>query len=259
MSENLKNKEVSRRGALAAAGLAVVSGLGVKKEAHADDTKLTKDDLSELSFNMANQKVAADKFERSKNKATSISADSTEDTYPSSKAVFDFISEKESYQQDADEVGKALFVGENGNTILKEYTVDTVLKEDSQNPVQGGVVVQNVENLKKGFSKDQKPTKHEHKEGDVEGLKYVCESNGYYVTYQQAKAMPDDVTTAEQGVNYAYTTKAIDNSDRMTWGVKKIDAAYIAINEDEFTGFRCSSEANAKEGVWSLPKLVWHS
>ena len=260
MSEAVENteKNVTRRGAIAGIGALIAGGLVAPKQAHADSKTPTRKDVGKVSFEIAAHKEAADKYERQSNKQSAVTEDSTDDTYPSAKAVYDYIKVKESYQHELTDVGKSLFVGEDGNTFLKDYTVDTELKEDSSNPVQGKVLFKAIDDLEKAVGLDDKPTKHE-KTGDelTDSIKYVCKSNGYFVTYQEAQAAPEDFTTFEQGVNYSYTGKGKITGNEQNWAVKRVDDAFTAVCKDEFGAIYSS---NKKEtATWTAPLALWHS
>ena len=260
MSEAVENKEqsVSRRGAIAAIGALIAGGLAAPKQASAADSGPTRKDVGKVSFEIAAHKEAADKYERQSNKQSAVTEDSTDDTYPSAKAVYDYIKVKESYQHEVADEGKSLFVGTDGNTYLKDYTVDTELKEDSANPVQGKVLYTAISELEKAVGLDEKPTKHEKTGDDVlDSIKYVCKSNGYYVTYQEAQAAPSDFTTCEQGVNYSYTGKGTITSNEQNWGVKRVDDAFTAVCKDEFGAIFSSNKKDTS--TWKPPLAIWHS
>ena len=257
VNEKLTKENVTRRAALAAAA-AGLAGAVLPKEAHADSSQPTRKDVAKVSFEIANYKSSADKFERVPNKSGEVSASSTDDTYPTAEAVYEFTKDKVNYTQEVADAGKSLFVGSDGKVNLQTYTVDSELKEDSSNPVQGDVVCKAIKEVAEAVNLDEKPTKHEDTSSEAtKDLKYVCKSNGYVVTYQQAQSCPSDFTTCEMGVNYTQSGRVI-TSNEQKWGVNRIDDAYIALCEDEFSGMYLSNKTNAAS-TWVPPQAIWHT
>lgn len=254
---NNEPKDATRRSALAAIGTVAAAGVLSPKQAFADDSDVKREDIGKVSFEIANFKQQSDRFERQPNKSATVDESSTDDTYPTAKSVYDYIKGKENYQQQTSDAGKSLFVGTDGNTTLKTYTVDDSLQEYSTNPVQGKVLYQEISKLKESVGLDNKPTKHENsEEGVTKDLKYVCNSNGYWVTYQQAQDAPSNLQDCEMGVNYTLKTKDVSSTDE-TWAVKKVDDAYVALCEGEAGAGYCGTSAS--KIAWKAPTVIWHS
>ena len=247
----------SRRKALAAIGATIGAFMAAPSVAHADSDTPTKKDAEYISFEIAKYSKLKDQFERVPNKVTVIDSTASDATYPSSKAVYDYIKNKVNYQHDSSDKGKSHFVGANGNCTLKDYTVDDKLKEDSSNPVQSKVIYKAIEDLKKQVSLDERPQKHEDTGDEVTAdLKYVCKSNGYYVTYQQGNECPASFADCEQNVNYVHSGKTI-TSNQQTWALKRVDDAFMALCEDEFGGVFLAKKADSMD--WTPPQAIWHT
>jgi hypothetical protein len=264
--KELKNKEVTRRSALAASALAL-TGLLAPKEAKADTSAITKNDANKMSFTIANQKNAADKFERKKNKNTVINSDATDDTYPTAKAVYDFIKDKANLTQEGAKEGEALFVGEDGKCSVQSYKVDTEFKDDSKNPVQGKVIYNQMKEIQERVSLDDVPTKaEEDKSSSSEGeststkLKHVCKSNGYWITYQAKQDCPANFMDCKMGINYRYEGKLKSDMDSQKWAVNRSSGAFTAICEDQFGAMYVDNRlTDTAVGTWQTPKLIWHT
>ena len=247
----------SRRKALTAAFATIGAFMAAPKTAHADSDKVTKKDAEYLSFEIAKYSKLKDSFERTPNKATVIDSTSTDSTYPSSKAVYNYIKNKVSYQHDVSHKGDALFVGSNGDCTLKDYVVDDKLKENSTNPVQSKVLYKTIQELNKSVGLDEKPQKHESTGDEATAdLKYVCKSAGYYSTYQDGNACPATFAECEQGVNYVYSGTGV-TSNSQKWAVKRVDDAFMALCEDEFGAMYCSKKADSMN--WTPPQAIWHT
>ena len=260
MTEELKTQKeecVTRRGALAALGAVALGSTVAPKQAFAADDTPTRKDIAKVSFEIATYKSAADKFEREPNKSTVVDENSTDEQYPSALATYNFMKGKERYQHEVTDAGKSLFVGADGNTTLDTYTVDDKLDEYSANPVQGKVVYKAIKEIDDCLGLDEKPQKHETSGSEVsDDLKYVCKSNGYWVTYQQTQSCPANFSDCEMGVNYKHTSSGTITSDSQNWAVKRVDDSLVCLCEDEFGGMYLG---NANTTTFTPPKTVWHS
>ena len=270
-----KNREISRRSALAATSLAV-AGLLSPKVAKADTGNITKNDAGKLSFQIANQKNASDRYERTKNKVTVIDETASDDTYVSAKAVYDYIKYKQGYTVDEAVPGQALFVDSEGNCALQDYTVDEEFKNNSKNPVQGKVIFEQVDKIKKRVTLDEVPTEEEEteeEETEEEGsessteddkIKHVCKSNGYWVTYQEEQECPEHFTECKMGINYTHEGSVISTQNQ-TWVINKVDDTFMALCEDEFGGIffnntkNVENEKGEKGLTWEPPLAIWHT
>jgi hypothetical protein len=273
MSEEIKelqNKEVTRRSALVASALAV-TGLLSPKEAKADSTAMTKNDINKMAFSIESRKNSAEKYERKKNKSTVVDKTVKDETFPTAKAVYNFIKDKENYTQAGAKKGEALFVGDDGKTELREYTVDESFKEDSSNPVQGKVIYEKLKEINERVSLDDVPTKAEEKSGESGSsedsgdtsedikVKHVCKSNGYWITYQAKQDCPEDLTKCEMGINYRLESKNVTNGEKHKWAVNRVDDAYIALCENEFGGVYLNKKATVAGTSWKEPQVIWHT
>ena len=245
--------QISRRASLAS--LAAVAGaMAVPLTARADADTPTKADTARLSFEISNYKYNTSKFQRRSQKTNTINEDSTDSQYPSASALYSYIEKKGGMQQGTKEEGHALFVGSNGNIELKDYVVDTELKENSSNPVQSKVLYKIIKELNESLIIDEKPMICNEHDGH-KTIKHVVTSGNIYKTYQMTEECTS-LANCEMGVNYRYNAYGISNSTQ-NWGVKKIDTNYLALCDDEF-GIVYNSTTGA-DGSWEAPDAIWHS
>ena len=254
MTEETKTtepKDVSRRAAIAAAGAALGS-LMVPSVAQADDARASRKDVGKVSFEIANYKKSADNFERTENKSNTITKDSVDSTYPTGKAVYDFVKSYVDYRQGTEDAGKALFVGSDGNVDVEDYTVDSALSENSANPVQGDVIYKEIEAIKALVNLEEKPAKC-----TTDGCTktHICKSGGMYHVYQEANACPSNFNDCELGVNYNYKGTSI-TANEQTWAINRVDDEFMALCEDEGGGVYCKAKTDTK---WQCPVTFWHS
>ena len=255
---NKKNIAVSRRNVLA--GLAVsAAAIAVPATAMGASTSgPTKANTAYLSFEIENYKKTSNKYERMINRVKTVDENSSDSNYPTAKAVYGFVGSKVSYTQSVSDMGNSLFVGNSGQVCLKTYTVDTELSDKSANPVQGKVVYEAIDELKKSFTIDDKPKKCSesgcpdiHK--STSSKYHVSTSGGMYHEYQETHDFPG-FDSCVNGVNYSGTTSDITKSSEK-WAIKKIGDTMHALTEDEFSGVYSRS----KTGTWAPPKAVWHT
>lgn len=249
--KEIDSKEVSRRAALATAGVAL-AGMMAPKTAQASSERATKKDVGKISFEIANHKNSAEGFERTENKSTALNEYVNDSTYPTAQAVYNLSEEKVSYTQDAKDEGSYLFVGEDGNATLREGAVDSELKVSSTNPVAGNVIYKAIKDVNDMVAFDEKPAVCEDATCEK---KHVPESGGMYHAYQEANDFPG-YGDCKNGVTYRVEGAGITSTSQ-SWGVRRIDDAFMALCNDEFGGVYLSK--SGKTDTWTPPVCEWHS
>jgi hypothetical protein len=253
-----KNITVSRRNVLAGLAISAATIAVPATAMGASSSGPTKANTAYLSFEIDSYKKSADKYERVINRTNVVDKNSSDDNYPTAKSVYSFIVDKVNYTQGVTEAGKSLFIGTDGKVCLKTYKVDEDLSIKSSNPVQGKVIYEEIQDIKKSFTIDDKPKKctdagcpKVHK--DEESGYHVSTSGGMYQTYQETNDFPgfDQCVT---GVTYAGTISGIASTTER-FGIKKNGDTMLALTQDEFSGFY----SRDKSGNWKVPKVVWHT
>ena len=269
-------KQVSRRGVIAALAAAAVGSVAAPQVAKADDVEVTKKQAAYFSFEVARYKHDTSRYERVTNKVTTISEDVTESQYPSAKSIYNFLEKYVGYTQTVADKGKTLFTGsgldedaggdghKKGEVYLRDYVVDPYdkndeysgIKSDSNNPVSGKAVYEEIHQVQSMFELDDIPTSHE----DDKGAKYVCKSGGMYTVYQVTTDAPTDMGDYIMGRTYSYTGTDIEKDatspkKALNWGVKRVDDVYVAINKDEAGAFFAANS----NYIFKRPTCIWHS
>jgi hypothetical protein len=243
----------SRRGFIGAL-CAVAGGACLPMTAYAADT-ITKAESAYMSYEIAHYKENSEKFERVLNRTTTVDENSGDNSYPTAKAVYNYIKSKGGYQQGTKDKGNSLFVGDDGRIALKSYVIDTALNSTSNNPVAGSVVYKEIKKISDSLVIDKVPTKHDVEADKAKGLHHVCESNGIYETFQVTKTCSSvDSTNCKMGVNYSYTGTITNASQK--WAVKAVDTAYVALCQDEFGAMYYKSDSKS---TWKPSTSVWHT
>ena len=252
----VKTEEVSRRDALAMAGAAVAgvvaAGTAGPKAAEAAE-KATKRDASRVSFEIANFTHNVEGIEREKNKTSAVDEYSDDNTFPTARAVYDLVYDRIPYTQDKSDAGGYLFVGDDGYYTIRGSAVDSELLDSSTNPVAGNAIYNKLKEIDELVDMDEKPAIC--KEDGCEKL-HVSKSGGMYQAYQKGNEFPG-IADCEQGVTYQLRNSTDITTSKQNWGFRKIDEAFIALCDDEFSGMYLSN--NGAAGTWEPPKAIWHS
>ena len=240
-------KSVSRRGLLGGAA-AVILGAGgaiaVPLMGQAAESKpATKDDISQLEYELSMLTKSSSDAELLSHKATNIDENSTDEQYPSSKAVYDAMTDKIDKVQGAEYSGFIFVVNDEGKLELSQFTTDE-LNDTSTLPVQNRVIYKELKDIIRALD-DLDPVPAS---GSARGV----ESGGVYTTYQETKEVTD-FSSISMGINYKYTGKGINNSEG-TYSVRRVDTVLIAVNQDDpslmYTSIDNGSTWGAPYGGW---------
>ena len=250
------SKGVSRRGLISGAAAAVIVGAGgavaVPLLSHAengDSNPATKDDISKLEYELSMLKNVSDDAELISHKSTKIDETSTDVQYPSSKAVYDALTDKIDINQGEEKAGYIFVVNEAGKLELSKFTSDT-LSDTETLPVENKTIYKELKDIMKALNDlDEVPN-----ENSVKGV----ESGGVYKTYQQTKEITtftDGDKDLQMGVNYKYTGKDVTDSDSdETFAIRKFDNVWMAISETDpsvvYTSVNQGKTWGAPYGGW---------
>ena len=248
---DITTKEVSRRAALATAGVAL-AGMMAPKSASAASERATKRDASRVSFEIADYEHTVDGIEREENKSGVVNAYSSDDTYPTAKSVYELVNDRVSYTQKESDAGSYLFVDDDGFTTLREGAVDEEMSETSKNPLAGDVIYKAIREIEEKVEYDEKPAICD--DASCEKV-HIPLSGGVYHAYQEANTFPG-FGNCETGITYRYEAGDISGTQQ-SWGVRKIDKSFMALCNDEFGGIYLAKEGST--GTWKPPYCEWHS
>lgn len=226
--ESVKTKDgISRRGLLGGAAAVVVGAGGAMAipflSSQAEEAKpATKDDIAGLEYELSQLSKSASDAELISHKSTTIDENSTDVEYPSSKAVYDALTDKIGKDQGVDYAGYIFIVGSDGKLTLSKFTSDE-LSAESTLPVENKVVYKAIKELTDALANlDPVPMKD-----STHGV----ESGGVYKTYQETVEISSFDET-ENGINYKYSGSDIKGADGV-YSVKKVDNVLFAINQSD--------------------------
>ena len=225
---NAKKKSgVSRRKVIGGAAAAVIVGAGgaiaVPLLSNAAETDpASKNDIASLEYELSMLTRSSSDAELTSHKSATIDENSTDVQYPSSKAVYDALSNKVDMTQGTQYAGYIFVVGDDGKLKLSKFTTDE-LNEESTLPVENRVIYKQIKDITRALSDlDAVPAKD-----SARGV----ESGGVYKTYQETVEITD-LTDVEMGVNYKYTGKSINGSDGV-YSIRRVDNVLLAISQDD--------------------------
>ena len=240
-------KSVSRRGLLGGAA-AVILGAGgaiaVPLMGQAAESKpATKDDISQLEYELSMLTKSSSDAELLSHKTTTIDENSTDIQYPSSKAVYDAMADKIDIAQGTDYAGFIFIVGDDGKLKLSKFTSDE-LNDTETLPVENRVIYKEIKDIMRALNDlDAVPAKDSNR---------GVESGGVYKTYQETAELTS-FGEAKMGVNYKYTGDGINGSNA-TYSIKRIDNVLFAVNQGDpsmvYTSVDNGSSWGAPYGGW---------
>jgi hypothetical protein len=240
---------VSRRGLLSGAAAAVVLGAGgaiaiplLSDAETGDSSAASKDDLSKLEYELSLLKNVSDDAELISHKSDKVDASSTDLQYPSSKAVYEAMTDKIDINQGTKYSGYIFVVGDDGKLKLSKFTSNE-WSDSEQLPIENRVIYQEIKELVKALGDlDSVPAKDSTK---------GVESGGVYSTFQESKAI-SSFSDIKMGCNYLYEGKINDAEGK--YSVKLVDKVMMAISQEDpsivYTSVDGGSNWGAPYGGW---------
>ena len=240
---------VSRRGLLSGAAAAVVLGAGgaiavplLGSAETGDSSAASKDDLSKLEYELSLLKNVSDDAELISHKSDKVDASSTDLQYPSSKAVYEAMTDKIDINQGTKYAGYIFVVGDDGKLKLSKFTSNE-WSDSEQLPIENRVIYQEIKDLVKALGDlDAVPAKDSTK---------GVESGGVYSTFQESKAI-SSFSDVKMGCNYLYEGKINDVKGK--YSVKLVDKVMMAISQDDPSVVYTSVDGG---GTWGAPYGGW--
>ena len=241
-------KNISRRGLLGGVAAVVVGAGGAAAipllTTQAEEAQpATKDDIASLEYELSQLSKASSDAELVSHKSLKVDENSTDVEYPSSKAVYNALTDKIGMDQGVENAGLVFIVGTDGKITLSKFTSDE-LSAESTLPVENRVVYKAIKDINDALNNlDSVPQKDS---------KHGVESGGVYKTYQET----EEITSfggCVNGVNYKYSGTAIKGSDGV-YSVKMVDNVLFAISQDDPSIVYTSADNGV---TWGAPYGGW--